>query len=204
MIENIKWLGHSSVLIEKEGRRIYVDPWKLKKCEKADLILITHPHYDHCSPEDIEKIRDENTIIVAPAEAAEKIKGNKKIINPNEEIDLNWVKIKGTPSYNIAKNFHPKSENWLGYIIKFPDLSIYIAGDTDFIPEMKGLEVDIAILPVGGTYTMDAEEAAEAVNSMNVKIAIPIHYGDIVGSRSDAEKFASLVKNARVEILPVS
>jgi len=201
MIENIKWLGHSSVLIEKEGECIYVDPWKIKRGEKGDLILITHSHFDHCSPDDIEKVKKDETVIIGPSDAVAKVKGNTREIKPGEEIDLEWIKIRAVPSYNINKNFHPKSNNWVGYIIQFSNQSIYIAGDTDFIPEMRGLEVDIAILPVGGTYTMNAEEAAEAVNNMKVRIVIPIHYGDIVGSRNDAEKFASCVKNAEVKIL---
>jgi len=111
------------------------------------------------------------------------------------------VKIAGVPAYNINKRFHPKSNNWVGYVIKFADSSIYIAGDTDFIPEMKNIKADIVMLPVGGTYTMTAEEAAKAVEAIKPKIAIPIHFGDIVGSKSDAEKFSSLVKSAQVKIL---
>lgn len=203
MEENIKWLGHASILIEKDGKNIYVDPWKLKSDKvKADLVLITHSHYDHCSAQDIDKIATEKTIVIVTADSLEKVnKGNKKTISPQVQIDLGWVKISGVPAYNVNKPYHPKSNNWVGYVIKFPDTSIYIAGDTDLIPEMKNIKADIVILPVGGTYTMNAEEAAKAVNLINPKIAIPIHFGDIVGSRADAERFASLVKSARVKIL---
>jgi len=203
MVENIKWLGHASILIEKDGKSIYIDPWKLKKVDKkADAILITHSHYDHCSIEDINKIVTDTTVVIgSPDSLAQVKKGNKKTLSPGGEIDLGWVKINGVPAYNINKNFHPKSNNWLGFVIKFKDGSIYIAGDTDFIPEMKNIKVDIAIVPVGGTYTMNAEEAAKAIDTIKPKIAIPIHFGDIVGSKADAEKFASLVKSAQVKIL---
>ena len=203
MVENIKWLGHASILIEKDGKSIYVDPWKLKSDKvKAELILITHSHYDHLSVPDINKIATEKTTIIGPSDCLKEIgKGIKKSIAPGQEIDLGWVKIAGVPAYNINKQFHPKSNNWVGYVIKFADSSIYIAGDTDFIPEMKNIKADIVMLPVGGTYTMTAEEAAKAVEAIKPKIAIPIHFGDIVGSKSDAEKFSSLVKSAQVKIL---
>lgn len=203
MIENIKWLGHASILIEKDGKHIYIDPWKLKSdTPKADVICITHSHYDHCSIQDINKIVTEKTTVIATSDSLEKInKGIKKTITPSTEIDLGWIKVQGIPAYNIGKPFHPKSNNWVGFLIKFSDSSVYIAGDTDFIPEMKNVKATIAIVPVGGTYTMNAEEAAKAVNIINPEVAIPIHYGDIVGSKNDAERFASLVKSAQVKIL---
>jgi L-ascorbate metabolism protein UlaG (beta-lactamase superfamily) len=203
MLDNIKWLGHSSVLIERDGKNIYIDPWKLKTAgNTADILMITHSHHDHCSPEDINKIAGKDTVVIGPADALSKVPtGDKRTLLPGREIDLGWVKITGVPAYNPTKSFHPKANNWLGFIIKFPDASIYVAGDTDLIPEMKEVKADIVILPVGGTYTMDAQEAAEAVNLINPKAAIPIHFGDIVGSRADAERFASLVKSAQVKIL---
>lgn len=203
MTENIKWLGHASILIEKNGKYIYIDPWKLKSdTPKADVICITHSHYDHCSLQDILKITTEKTTIIATSDSLEKInKGIKKTITPGKEIDLGWVKLQGVAAYNIGKQFHPKSNNWVGFLIKFSDSSVYIAGDTDFIPEMKNIKATIAIVPVGGTYTMNAEEAAKAVNIINPEVVIPIHYGDIVGSKTDAERFTSLVKSAQVKIL---
>jgi L-ascorbate metabolism protein UlaG (beta-lactamase superfamily) len=204
MVENIKWLGHASILISTGGKNIYVDPWKLIKDQpKGDLILITHPHYDHFSPDDINKIVGNDSIIIGPLDIL-KIKLGKKIeIKPGQEINLNWVKIKAVPAYNINKHFHPKGNNWCGYIIEIEGNKIYIAGDTDFIPEMKNIVADIVILPVGGTYTMTAEEAANAVNTIKPKLAIPYHFGDIVGSEKDAKLFSSFVLNSEVKILKI-
>lgn len=204
MVENIKWLGHASILISTGGKNIYVDPWKLIKDQpKGDLILITHPHYDHFSPDDINKIVGNDSVIIGPLDIL-KIKLGKKIeIKPGQEINLNWVKIKAVPAYNINKHFHPKGNNWCGYIIEIEGNKIYIAGDTDFIPEMKNIVADIVILPVGGTYTMTAEEAANAVNTIKPKLAIPYHFGDIVGSEKDAKLFSSFVINSEVKILKI-
>ncbi|MGC8976332.1 MAG: MBL fold metallo-hydrolase [Candidatus Ratteibacteria bacterium] len=204
MVENIKWLGHASILISFGGKNIYIDPWKLIKDQpKGDLILITHSHYDHFSVDDINKISKKETIIIGPHDILKLKVGEKIEIKPGQEIDLNWVKIKGVPAYNVNKHFHPKGNNWLGYIIEIEGQKIYIAGDTDYIPEMKEISADIVFLPIGGTYTMTAEEAANVVNTIKPKVAIPYHFGDIVGSEKDAKLFASLVLNARVEILRV-
>ncbi|MFA5646544.1 MAG: MBL fold metallo-hydrolase [Candidatus Ratteibacteria bacterium] len=206
MLDAIKWLGHASILIEWEGRHVYIDPWKLQKPKnKADLILVTHTHHDHYSPADIKSISTPSTILIAPVDVltAEKT-GNKQAISPGKEIDLGWIKVVAVPAYNLKKEFHPKSKGWVGYLLTFSGTTIYIAGDTDYIPEMKKIKADILFLPVGGTYTMDAKEAAQAVNTINPKIAIPIHFGDVVGTREDAETFRSLVKSAEVKILTPS
>jgi L-ascorbate metabolism protein UlaG (beta-lactamase superfamily) len=205
MVENIKWLGHASILISTGGKNIYIDPWKLIKDQpKADLICITHSHYDHFSPDDINKILKKETFLIGATGTVNKIKtGEKREIRPGEEVNLGWVKVKGVPAYNINKSFHPKISNFLGFLIEIEGNKIYIAGDTDFIPEMKEISADIVILPVGGTYTMTAEEAANAVNTIKPKIAIPYHFGDIVGSEKDAKLFSSFVLNSKVEILKV-
>jgi len=199
MLENIKWLGHASFKIVGE-KTIYIDPWKLKKRDKADIILITHYHYDHFSPADISKIQTDQTVIVLPEEDEGKLKGNIKKIKSGDSLNIDEVIIEAVPAYNINKSYHPKEKGWVGYIIKMRGFSIYDAGDTDFIPEMKKIKVDIALLPIGGTYTMDAEEAAKACAAFNPEIAIPMHYGDIVGSIEDAKKFKK-ISPVRVEIL---
>ncbi len=190
VLNSIKWYGHASIMIKAE-KIIYIDPFELSSgTEKADIILITHEHYDHFSPEDIKKIQKENTVIVSTSDVIAKVKEEKKEISPGKELEIYGVKIKAVPAYNIDKRFHPKERNWVGYIVEVNGVSVYHAGDTDFIPEMKNLgKIDIAFLPVGGTYTMNAKEAAQAANTISPKVAIPIHWGSIVGSEMDAETF---------------
>jgi len=193
MVENIHWLGHASFKITGE-KTIYIDPWKLKDGEPADIILITHDHYDHLSPEDVAKIATEKTWLVTTEDAASKLSGNIKTVKPGDSIMVEGIKIEAIPAYNVNKDFHPKANDWVGFIVTVNDKRIYHPGDCDFMPEMKDIKADIVLMPVGGTYTMTAEEAAEAVNTINPEVAIPMHYDDIVGSRADAEKFKELCK----------
>ncbi|MEK6897792.1 MAG: MBL fold metallo-hydrolase [Nanoarchaeota archaeon] len=204
-IDNVelKWLGHAGFLI-KNSKVIYIDPYNIQEGEKADFIFITHSHYDHCSVQDIAKIVKEGTRIVCTADCQSKIMKLKvpvkiEIVQPGMEIDFNDVKISTLPAYNTDKNFHPKEESWVGYLIKMNGIVIYHAGDTDIIPEMQTLTGHkqankklIALLPVGGRYTMTAEEAAESAKTIKPYLAIPMHYGTIVGTKEDAEEFAEL------------
>lgn len=199
MLKNIKWLGHASFKIVDE-RTIYIDPWNLKEKGWADVILVTHSHYDHLSPEDISKVQSEETVIVTTADGAEKLKGNIKKVKPGDFLTVKGVEIEVVPAYNIGKSYHPKEKGWVGFIIKVGGKRIYHSGDTDFIPEMEKIKADIALLPIGGTYTMNAEEAARAVKAINPEIAIPMHYGDIVGSLEDAERFRK-ISPGKVQIL---
>lgn len=205
----IFWLGHDGFKI-KDDVTIYIDPFQIAGGEKADIILVTHEHFDHLSPDDIKKISSPDTTIVAPKIAESGLKGIKckqiVIIKPGEAKEIRGVTIEAVPAYNINKFrapgqvFHPKEDGRVGYVVKVKGVSIYHAGDTDAIPEVKGLRVDVALLPVSGTYVMTAEEAIELANVMKPKVAIPMHYGAIVGSESDAERFKKGVKG-RVEIL---
>jgi len=202
MTANIHWLGHDTFRIEGE-QLIYTDPFQIKKKDKADIILITHEHHDHCSPDDVKKIQGPDTVIVAPADCVAKLKGNLKVVKPGEKIEIKGVTIEVVPSYNTNKQFHTKDRGWVGYVFTVKGQRIYIAGDTDRIPEMKNIKTDIAILPVSGTYVMTADEAVQAALDIKPKVAIPMHYGSIVGTKEDARKFAEKLKGKiEVVILP--
>ncbi len=202
MTGNIHWLGHDTFKIIGE-KVIYTDPFKVRKKDKADIILITHEHHDHCSPDDVAKLQGPGTVIVAPADCAAKLTGNVKFVKPGDKIEVLGIPVEAVPSYNTNKQFHTKARGWVGYIFTVSGQRIYIAGDTDFIPEMKDIRADIALLPVSGTYVMTAEEAVQAALTIKPKVAIPMHYGAIVGTSDDAKRFASALKGTiTVEILP--
>ena len=202
MTGNIHWLGHDTFRIEGE-QLIYTDPFKIKKKDTAGIILITHEHYDHCSAEDVKKLQGPETVIVTPADCASKLQGNVKIVKPGDKIEVRGVQIEAVPSYNTNKQFHTKDRGWVGYVFTVKGQRIYIAGDTDRIPEMKTIRTDIALLPVSGTYVMTADEAAQAALDIKPKVAIPMHYGSIVGTKEDARKFAEKLKGKiEVVILP--
>jgi L-ascorbate metabolism protein UlaG (beta-lactamase superfamily) len=208
MVENIFWLGHSSVKIGGE-KVVYIDPWKLKGEEKADLILISHSHYDHLSPEDVKKIRKPETVILTTTDSAAKLSGDVRALRPGDVVDVGGIAVEAVPAYNTIRMrspgvpFHPKEERWIGFIITLGGKRIYYAGDSDVVPEMKAVKADIVIVPVGGTYTMNAQEAAELVNLIQPETAIPVHWGDIVGSVKDAEQFKTLCR-VPVEIKPIT
>jgi L-ascorbate metabolism protein UlaG (beta-lactamase superfamily) len=211
----LKWLGHSGFLI-KNSKTIYIDPYNVKAgMDKADIILITHSHYDHCSVVDIEKIIQEGTKIILTADSQSKITRfnipiKMEIVEPGQELDLGEVKISVLPAYNIDKTFHPKDEAWVGYLVKINNLLIYHAGDSDLIPEMQKLtgykqpgKEFVALLPIGGRFTMNVEEAVEAARLIKPALAIPMHFGSIVGMDEDAKEFKELCaeNNIRCEIL---
>lgn len=200
MLEKLEWLGHATFRIT--GKKvIYIDPWKVESDQKADIILVSHSHFDHYSQEDIKKISRSSTVIVTVPELQNNVLHNSVILLPGQSAEIDGVKITATPAYNQNKDYHQKSKEWLGFVIEIEGEKLYYAGDTDIIPEMDELKgISVALLPVSGTYTMTASEAAEAATRIAPEVAVPYHYGDIVGSKSDAIKFKRLYQG-RTEIL---
>ncbi|MGI0066005.1 MAG: MBL fold metallo-hydrolase [Nitrosotalea sp.] len=207
----IRWLGHDSFLLAADVK-IIIDPFKIIKQEKADLILISHNHFDHLNIDDLKNVSTEDTTIIAANECIDILKGfafKEKIgISPGQEKTVGQIKIKSIPAYNLDKinpdthkPFHPKEDGKIGFLISLNGITIYHAGDTDLIPEMSDLKPDIALVPVSGTYVMTAQEAAKAIEMIKPKIAIPMHYGTIVGSEKDAHDFKQLVKSCDVQIV---
>lgn len=193
----VSWLGHASFQLSN-SLTVYIDPWKIDgEPHDGDIVLISHPHDDHMSRDDIRAVMKEEGRIVACADVVEDL-GYGDTLAVNQTIEINGVKIHGLPAYNVEKDFHPKENNWLGFVIEMDGRRIYYAGDTDAAPEVAKLEqIDVALMPVGGTFTFDASSAADAVNTFKPKLCVPYHWGDIVGNRKDAMKFA---KKAEVPV----
>lgn len=208
MLEGIEVLCHSSIRFSKK-KIIYFDPFKIEEnYNDADVIFITHDHYDHYSEEDIDKVVKEDTIIVVPEDLKTKLlkKGWKEeniiTVRPNEIYTVKNIEFKTIPAYNVNKQFHPKENAWVGYLLEIEGVTYYIAGDTDITEENKKVKSDVAFVPVGGTYTMDYKEAAELINEIKPKVTVPTHYGSIVGSKKEGDKFLKLVNpEIKVEIL---
>jgi len=194
IIKNIKWLGHDGFAIKSGRKLVVIDPYKIDECEPADLILITHPHFDHLSLEDIQKIVKPSTIFVTDEESAKSLTGDIRIVKPGDKLKVAGFVIEVVPAYNTNKEFHPSKNNWLGFIINVGGTRIYHAGDTDLIPEMETFSADIALLPVSGTFVMTAKDAAEAAKRIKSKIAVPMHYGSVIGTEEDAVKFKDALK----------
>ncbi|HDO25831.1 MAG TPA: MBL fold metallo-hydrolase [Nitrospirae bacterium] len=199
MLNDIHWLGHDTFKITSGKITVYTDPFRIKKKDKADIILITHEHYDHCSPEDVEKIAGDSTVIVATPDCAGKLSGDIRTVKPGDRITVKGVDIEAVPAYNTNKQFHTKDKGWVGYIFTIEGQRVYLSGDTDHIPEMKTFKADIALLPVSGTYVMTADEAVRAALDIKPKVAIPMHYDSIVGTKKDAERFANGLKG-KIEV----
>jgi L-ascorbate metabolism protein UlaG (beta-lactamase superfamily) len=207
-VSKLHRLGHDTFRLDGPPI-IYIDPWKLAPGgPKADLVLITHDHFDHCSPEDVKKISKPGTVVIASASSAAMLPG-ARILHPGEAATVGEVTVEAVPAYNVNKfrspgvPFHPKSAGHNGYIITLSGERLYHAGDTDHIPEMAGYRCDVALLPVSGTYVMTADEAAAAALDIKPRVAVPMHYGDIVGGAADVQRFRELCEQAGIVVVVV-
>jgi L-ascorbate metabolism protein UlaG (beta-lactamase superfamily) len=203
LLEKLRWLGHDSFLYVGPPV-LYFDPWRLEQGQPAtwpvaDIVLVSHEHGDHCSPQDVERVSGPGTVIIANQTAAPSLPGTVRIMRPGETLSVGEATVEAVPAYNIDKYrspgvpFHPRPAMHNGYVVTVGGERVYFAGDTDHIPEMAGIDCDVALLPVSGTYVMTAEEATEAARAIGPRVAVPMHYGaGVVGTASDAERFAAL------------
>ena len=200
LIDSVEWLGHSGFRVQAGRASVYIDPYRVPAgAPKADLILITHGHYDHFSPQDVERLTQKRTWLVAPAVVAERVGGNVISVAPGEALEeelVRGVAVRAVAAYNTSKRdsdgqlFHPRDAGLVGYDLNFRGERLYHSGDTDVIPEMDTVTgVDVALLPVSGVYVMTAEEAAEAARRIQPRVAVPMHWGEHIGSVEDAKAF---------------
>jgi L-ascorbate metabolism protein UlaG (beta-lactamase superfamily) len=207
LVDAVEWLGHSGFRIRAGRASIYVDPYRTNGGPEADLILLTHGHYDHFSPQDVERLSGKHTTVVAPPTVAERLSGRVRSIVPGETFEpdgMRSVDVRAIAAYNTSKRdpegrpFHPRDAGWVGYELRVGGERLYHSGDTDVIPEMDEVAgVDVALLAVSGVYVMTAQEAAEAARRIQPRVAIPMHWGELLGTRADAEAFAA---SAPVEV----
>lgn len=205
MFEEIRVLTHSSIRID--GKEVlYFDPFRIKDAaHDADIIFITHDHFDHFSPEDIAAVKNSMTLLICPASMKDCLDESgidwehTELVEPGDELEVDDIKICVVPAYNVGKQFHPKDNDWVGYVVTMNDTVYYVAGDTDINDDIKNISCDAAMLPCGGTYTMTAEEAAELALSIKPKLAVPTHYGSVAGDKDCGERFKRLVEEKSVQ-----
>lgn len=205
MLERFTWFRQSAMRYQADGLTVYIDPWGTTEAEPpADLILITHAHSDHLQPDEIARLRTADTKVLAPADVAKEISGDVTPVAPGESHEAAGVRIETVPAYNVAEErleMHPKANRWVGYVLELGGSTYYHAGDTDAVPELESLAADVAMVPIGGTYTMDPEEAGGLVRAMSPRLAVPMHYGFVVGSPGDADRFRAAAAPVTVETL---
>jgi len=205
MIERFTWFKQSAYRWDGDGATVYIDPWGVPEgAPEADVIFITHAHDDHFQPEEIQRLIGKDTQIVAPRDIAAELSGNVQPVSPGDTVEAGGIKGQAVPAYNIAEErleMHPKENGWVGYLLQLGDTTYYHAGDTDHLTDLETISPQVAFVPVGGTFTMDASEAAGLVRIMLPQLAVPMHYGFLAGSPADAERFRQEADPVRVEIL---
>jgi L-ascorbate metabolism protein UlaG (beta-lactamase superfamily) len=204
MLERFTWFRQSAMRFAGEGLTVYIDPWGTSAKREADVIFITHAHADHFQPQEIERLSKDGTNIVAPSDVAKELSGEVTPVAPGDSIEVSGIKVQAVPAYNVHPDrldYHPKANRWVGYILELQGTTYYHAGDTDHAPELDDVSADVAFLPIGGTYTMEPSEAAGLAKSISPQIAVPMHYGFVVGSPKDAETFRREAQPVKVEVL---
>jgi L-ascorbate metabolism protein UlaG (beta-lactamase superfamily) len=203
MLEGFTWFKQSAYRWEGDGRVVYIDPWE-SEGPPADLILITHAHPDHYQPDEIGRLRKDGTSLVAPHDIARELSGDVTPVAPGDAVEVAGVAIQAVPAYNIVEErlqAHPKANNWVGYILTLGGRTYYHAGDTDHVPELDSVRANVTLLPIGGTYTMDAEQAGGLARAISPEVAVPMHYGFIVGGQDDVVRFSNAAKPVKVQTL---
>ena len=204
MLDRFTWFRQSAFRWEGDGLVLYIDPWGVTGEVPADVILITHAHFDHFRPDEIERIRKAGTRILAPADVAKELSGDVTSVAPGEPHEVAGVRIQTVPAYNTVEerlDKHPKANNWVGYVLELGASTYYHAGDTDHLPELETVRTDVAFVPIGGTFTMDVRQAGCLVRAMSPRLAVPMHFGFVVGSPSDADAFVKEAAPVPVEVL---
>lgn len=205
MLDRFTWFRQSAYRWDGDGLTVYIDPWEAEG-PPADVIFITHAHFDHYQPEEIANLSGPGTKLVAPADIAAELSGDVTAVAPGDALEVAGIRVQAVPAYNIAEDrleMHPKANNWVGYVLELPGGTYYHAGDTDHLPELESLRTDVAFIPIGGTYTMDVGEAAGLVKAMRPGLAVPMHYGFVegVGDPADGDRFREAAAPVAVELL---
>jgi L-ascorbate metabolism protein UlaG (beta-lactamase superfamily) len=204
MLDRFTWYRQSAYLWKGEGINVYIDPWGVTGDPPADVVFITHAHDDHFNPDDLHKVVRGGTKLIAPRDVAQELSGEVTPVGPGESLDVEGIKVQTVPAYNVVEerlDRHPRANNWVGYVLTLGDNSYYHAGDTDHVPELDEVRADVSFLPIGGTYTMTAPEAAELAKAISPQLAVPMHYGFVVGTPADAEAFKREAAPVEVQIL---
>jgi len=205
MLDRFTWYRQSAYLWRGDGINVYIDPWGVSGDPPADVVFITHAHFDHYNPDDLPKVvREGSTKIVAPADVAAELSGDVTSVAPGDSGEVGGIRFQAVPAYNIVEarlENHPQSNNWVGYVLDLGEFTYYHAGDTDHVPELDSVKADVSFVPIGGTYTMEAPEAAELVKAQQPKLAVPMHYGFVVGTPADAERFQREASPVEVQLL---
>jgi L-ascorbate metabolism protein UlaG (beta-lactamase superfamily) len=204
MLEKFTWYRQSAYLWRGDGIDVYIDPWGVTGDPKADVVFITHAHFDHFNQEDLDKVVKQGTKIVAPRDVAQELSGDVTPVGPGDSLEVGGIKVQAVPAYNVVEDRlenHPRENNWVGYVLTLGRSTYYHAGDTDHVPELEDVHADVSFVPIGGTYTMTAPEAAELVKAQGPKLAVPMHYGFVVGTPADAETFRAEAAPVEVQLL---